>query len=302
MSDISSGPAAIENLKHSNPHMPVSEFMDMYDAFKNSSFSSHWHHELEIQLILKGEAAYTINGVNYDVREGSAIYIAPEAIHSSVALQPGTLGYNILVLPQLLTDLFHQIGCDDCAKPLHTAEPEVILLTPNKKENIRILKRLERVYEADSTGYAYELLLTENLLGIWRDLLSTIRKSRALQPVDNAKQLREQRLRKMIDYIHLHYTEDISVQDIAVSANISRSECFRCFSDLSKTTPSDYLNKYRLRQAAQMLVTSTTSISEICFQNGFNSASHFPKEFKRMYGESPKNYRAENATTGREEK
>ena len=51
-----------------------------------------------------------------------------------------------------------------------------------------------------------------------------------------------------------------------------------------------------------MLVTSTTSISEICFQNGFNSASHFSKEFKRMYGESPKNYRAENATTGREEK
>ena len=81
---------------------------------------------------------------------------------------------------------------------------------------------------------------------------------------------------------------------VAASASISKSECFRCFSELSKTTPIEYINQFRLLQAAQALSNSGKSISDICYATGFNNTSYFSKRFKEQYGMSPKAYRAKH--------
>ena len=59
---------------------PISEFVDQFDRFSQGSFPTHWHPEMELQIILKGSAEYTVNGETYLVSEGSAIYIGPEAV------------------------------------------------------------------------------------------------------------------------------------------------------------------------------------------------------------------------------
>lgn len=283
----------IENLRHPNPHMPFSEFIDLYDSYADNGFPSHWHHEFEMQIIIKGSAQYTVNGASHLVKAGSGIYIAPESIHSSTVLELGTMGYNIIVHPKLLTDLLHSINCDQYASPLLNREPDAFVLKPTSKESSRILQQLNAFYNSNA-GDAYELQVMEGLLKIWRNLLALFHKTVLKSPMNNsAQQLREHRLRTMMDFIHLHYSEDLSVQTIAGSANISKSECFRCFSDLSKTTPTDYLNRIRMMQAGQLLLTTNDSISDICFSVGFNSTSYFSKEFKKMYGVSPKEYRQE---------
>ena len=281
-----------EELVHPN-HIPLSEFVDHFDSVAGRSFPSHWHHELEIQLIIAGSAKYSINGTSYTVTEGSAIYIAPGTVHMMKGLSPGTVGYNILLLPQFLTDLFQNIHCDQYALPLTDHRPEALVIAPDRKESHSILERMRKMYYTESSHASYDLFLLESILGIWRNLLSLFPKQ-AQAAEDEGKLLREVRMKAMLSFIWDHYPQPLTIQDIAASASISKSECFRCFSELSKTTPIEYINQFRLLQAAQALSNSGKSISDICYATGFNNTSYFSKRFKEQYGMSPKAYRAKH--------
>ena len=285
-------PAMHEEVVHTN-QIPLSEFVDHFDSFAGRSFPSHWHHELEIQLIVKGRAKYNVNGTNYSVEEGSAIYIAPETVHMMHGEVPGTVGYNIVLLPQFLVKLFQDMHFDKYALPLTEHRPDTLVITPDRKESHAILEAMRKMYYMESSYPAYALFLVEQILGIWRNLLSLFPASRQ-ESTDEGQKLREQRMKAMLSYIWEHYAQPITIQDIAASANISKSECFRCFAELSKTTPIEYINQFRLLQAAQALTATRKSVSDICYTAGFNNTSYFSKKFKEQYGMTPKAYRARN--------
>ena len=95
----------------------------------------------------------------------------------------------------------------------------------------------------------------------------------------------------MLDYIHENFSQPITISQIAASASISRSECFRCFSDMSHITPMEYLNQYRMFEATRQLTTTNKPITDICYAVGFNSTSYFSKEFKKIYQMTPREYR-----------
>lgn len=294
MSHLYSHHAVQEEVIHSN-QVPLSEFVDHFDTFANRSFPSHWHHELEIQLIISGCAKYHINGVDYTVGEGSAIYIAPETVHMMQGEVPGTVGYDIVLLPQFLVHLLQEIHCDKHALPLTERRPDALVIAPDRKESHGILEAMRKMYYMERSYPAYDIFLLEHILEIWRNLLSLFPASRQ-GSTDEGQKLRDQRMKAMLSYIWEHYAQPITIQDIAASANISKSECFRCFSELSKTTPIEYINQFRLLQAAQALTSTNKSISDICYMTGFNNTSYFTKKFREQYGMTPKAYRAQNQT------
>ena len=82
----------------------------------------------------------------------------------------------------------------------------------------------------------------------------------------------------MIQYIQKHFSEMITLEDLAASANISRSEAGRCFQKYYADTPMSYLIRYRLQQAQKFLLTSTLSVKEISCQCGFSDSSYFVKK------------------------
>ena len=279
-----------EEVVHSN-QLPLTEFVDQFDLCAGLSFPSHWHHELELQLIISGKATYNINGVNYRLEEGDAVYIAPEAVHTMQAEVPGTVGYNIVLLPQFLIDLLQSVRCDKYIFPLTERRPDALLIKPDRKEGHAILGALRRMYYMESSHQSYDLFLLEHILGIWRNLLALFPKAESSQGNEGLL-LRERRMKTMLSYIWNHYTQSISVRDVAASANISKSECFRCFAELSKTTPVEYINQFRLFQAAQALASTSKSIVDICYMTGFNNTSYFSKKFKEQYGMTPRDYRS----------
>lgn len=89
---------------------------------------------------------------------------------------------------------------------------------------------------------------------------------------------------------------DISIDDMAKTACISRTECFRCFREILNKTPSEYLNEYRLAMAATLLSDTDKTLSDICYSCGFKSPSYFGKRFKERSGMSPKKYREKSKT------
>lgn len=101
----------------------------------------------------------------------------------------------------------------------------------------------------------------------------------------------EKRVQVLLDYIHTHYKDKITIEGLAKKASISKTEVLRCFKSIIGLSPINYLNSYRLQRAAYLLIHSENNIQEIAMDCGFDDNSYFSKLFKKNYHVTPHNYR-----------
>ncbi len=106
-----------------------------------------------------------------------------------------------------------------------------------------------------------------------------------------------QYVQKAIEFIELHYTEKITVEDIATYVEISRTTLYRAFIDNHSISPLDYLTEYRIRVACNLLEKGNPSIKELSYAAGFNSPFYFSTVFKRLIGISPSDYKSRHKTS-----
>jgi YesN/AraC family two-component response regulator len=98
-------------------------------------------------------------------------------------------------------------------------------------------------------------------------------------------------IRQAMAYIHKHYSEAISRQDIAQRINISEDYLTFCFRQEMGTTPIKYLQRYRVNQAKRLLKDSSKTITEISLDVGFSDSGYFSRIFHRETGMSPDHFR-----------
>lgn len=94
-----------------------------------------------------------------------------------------------------------------------------------------------------------------------------------------------------LDYIDFHYTEDLSLDNMAKICSVSNSYLSSLFKKEVSMTLTDYVNTTRIRQSLILLNSSSLSIQEIASQCGFSDPNYFTRTFKRFQGQSPKHYR-----------
>ncbi len=96
---------------------------------------------------------------------------------------------------------------------------------------------------------------------------------------------------KAVDFIEHNYTRDIAVEDIANSLGISKKHLYSIFNDTLKISPKQYLIYYRIDKACMRLQLSSQSVMEISESVGYTNQFYFAKEFKRLTGMTPSEYR-----------
>ena len=94
------------------------------------------------------------------------------------------------------------------------------------------------------------------------------------------------RMGAIYQYIHAHYNQTPDVNAVASSVHLSTAAFCRYFKKQTKITFTDFVNQYRITQAKTLLLQDI-SISEACYQVGFESLSYFNKLFKKINGENP---------------
>lgn len=99
-------------------------------------------------------------------------------------------------------------------------------------------------------------------------------------------------IRRALDFIHAHFTEDVSLEQIAASAALSPFYFLRLFKQQTGSTPAAYVRQLRLNEAAVRLNRTEESVSALAAHLGFASASHLTSAFRRHYGMTPSQYRA----------
>ena len=105
------------------------------------------------------------------------------------------------------------------------------------------------------------------------------------------KAYRYRRIVQAKRYIDEHFKEPIDLDDISDEANFSKFHFLRLFKNAYGRTPNQYLTDCRINRARKLLEEDCLSVSEICFEVGFESLGSFSSLFKREVGKSPSRYR-----------
>ena len=95
----------------------------------------------------------------------------------------------------------------------------------------------------------------------------------------------------IMDYISNHYTEDISLQDVAKAMNYSDPYFCKLFKQCFEKSFTTYLSEFRVNKAKQLLVDVTINVKEISDRVGYRDSNYFAKVFKRVVGVTPSEYR-----------
>lgn len=95
------------------------------------------------------------------------------------------------------------------------------------------------------------------------------------------------------EYIHEHQTEEISLGQVAKAVNTSTFYFCKMFKKVTGINFTDYLSRVRIEKSKNLLLNPNLRVSEIAFEVGFQSLTHFNRVFKRILGQSPTEYRSQ---------
>ncbi|WP_224483638.1 AraC family transcriptional regulator [Robertkochia aurantiaca] len=101
------------------------------------------------------------------------------------------------------------------------------------------------------------------------------------------------RINTIFNHVRTNFKESISLDEISDIAGMTVPSFCRYFKKMTGKTFTNFVNEYRLVHASTLLAEKPMSITEICYESGFNNFSHFNKSFKAFTGKSPSAYRNE---------
>ena len=101
----------------------------------------------------------------------------------------------------------------------------------------------------------------------------------------------DERINKVYNFVKENYEKEISLEQISQVAVMTVPAFCRYFKKSTKKTFTQFVNEFRVRQAIRLLSVGNNSLSEIAGEVGFNSFSHFTKQFKRVTSKTPSEYK-----------
>lgn len=277
-----------------DPSFPV----QIYKVNKNGTYplgrglrDFHWHDELQFTLAVQGELTVQVNGIQYILNEGDAIFINSGMIHATIKLSVGGC-YTSLNFPYKLISFFPGSRMEsEYVLPYVTGNcTSVIVFHQDNEEQKKVLEILQKINNSWNNDFLKqkEYVIATEIATLWRTVLVNLSdKSKTGVYVDI---IGRQRLQNMLSFIYEHFSEDITLSDISSTANISIGECCRIFKSHLQISPYQFLTHYRVRKSIEFL-SGELSISEIARCCGYNQVSNYIAKFKSIMDCTPTQYR-----------
>lgn len=272
----------IEYLPRSKQHteLHVTQF-GMEECASGHFYGPAVRNHYLLHYILNGEGIFEVGGVRYRVRKGQGFLIVPDVVtyYQADAVNPwsyGWFGFN----GTLAESLLKQAGLTLSSPILNYGRDDLID------------RYLQSMVESREYPKARETRLT----GLLHLMLSELVESGSVTESPSHKESRaEIYVDKVKDFIELNYDQKISVADIAHFIGLNRSYLCSLFKQTTSASVQDYLIRYRMNKACEMLGNAELSIGDIARSVGYSDPLLFSKIFKKLKGASPKHYRAENS-------
>jgi len=254
---------------------------------------THWHEEAEFFMLVEGEILFQVDTDYFPLRAGEAVFIESGDIHAAYVLNESPCRFFAIVFhPDLLASAQYDTIQQNTILPLQEKrqsfprhiKPDI----PWQQELLRHLERMMEAYDTKMPGY--EAFMKGSLF-IMLSQIAVEGRSVNRSQSDDADTTKINRLKKIILYIQENYREPIRTHDLSELIPMSEGQFCRFFKAMTRKTPVDYINSYRVRQAADLLQQTERKISDIALEVGFDNVSYFIKVFRKAMKCSPSEFR-----------
>ena len=257
----------------------------------------HWHYEFQLTYVVRGTISVFFNQQTIDLHEGQGIYINPEVLHMiRDRYDSDAMFISLDVSPKLLTSFPNSVFERSYVKPVFcSSAADAVILDPGVFWQKKILDEamsIEQDYKSRSFGW--ELAVSSSLYAIWKELVCHLHESleeHDAPAADGARMRRNQRIKEILSYIREHFTEKITLDEIAKHLPLSTNECCRFFKKNMNCTLFEYITEYRLSKSMELLEHTDLPVSQIAYESGFGSSSYFIEKFRKNVGMTPAAFR-----------
>lgn len=279
---------------HRVPTPSLSSFSIRHDIATNFGTDWHYHPELELHYVIRGEGVRLIGDNISNFLAGELVFLGANLPHmwqsnkefyekdpqkkiEALVLHflPNCLGNDFLALPEayLIPLLFQK------------AKKGMLIYGETKK---RIIDLLGEAKEATDMKKVITLITTLKILAETEEYL-TIANPHGFYKVKNDNEI--DRINKVCSYTLNNFKKEITLDEIAEIANLSVTSFCRYFKSITKKTYYDFLIEIRISHACRMLIEDTLPTEMICFECGFNNVSNFYRHFKKVTNMTPLEYK-----------
>ena len=262
---------------------------------------SHWHYFMELIFVKRGRLKALCEQNTYILSEGDVLICYPRAIHSFDKVEQTDEGplYYVLkfdlhflratnnYLPKLANiftnmSLIHEI-------PIH--------ITAEQMKGMVIEERFATcIRESQQKAYGFDLSIHSQLCLLLVDLIRMLQ-SFGYCVSDAITEEEDNPLGSILEYMDLHASEPLTVQELAKRCNMSYSYFSRSFKKYYGRSCKEYLEFIRVCKAENLLLFTSKELNYISSETGFADCSHFIKTFKRYKNITPKQYRLKDLNT-----
>lgn len=296
---------ALEIIDYSFPDIRIALQDRILSNYAGMRAVCHWHSDFEFIYIFDGEMNYDINGEIVLLKKGDLLFVNSERLHYGFSndwkdckffvlifntnlLKSNLNIFNKQVKPIIESSLNYKIfnenniirRIENPGKGGNVSFPKTIKTLINDLKFFSEHKEQINKYDILASCFSVWSLVSDNIT------ISDISEiSYGLEDLDLQKH--------MVNFIYQNFQQQITLDEIAASANVSRSKCCRLFQKYLNESPILFLKDYRLRKSCDLLLQSNYSITEIATMVGYNHLSYYSKIFLEKYGMTPHDYRKE---------
>lgn len=256
--------------------------------FSQTSYMPEPHHHIEYEIfyLAKGEAVIGIDNLELKLVSGNVVFINSGSTHyvrrikEDNEFQYYAFTFDSSVLGnegEAVRNVFDSIMI---SRKVNL--PEVILN--------QIVKTLE---SEQNQVFGRELFEKALLMEIISYIIQTKQYVEVTDKSSNKENLGISVIDVSLKYIHDHYRESITMEDLLKITAYSKSHFIRLFKKYTGMNLTDYINKYRIEKSCLDLLYTSKNITEIATENGFNTVQYFSKIFKSYMNCTPKRYQKE---------
>jgi AraC-like DNA-binding protein/quercetin dioxygenase-like cupin family protein len=250
----------------------------------------HWHDQMEVIYIKRGEGVVSVDFHRLEVRAGSIVPVLPGEIHSIDGTPGGRMEYeNIIFSPGMLgggdeDEWFRKNVLEPLRNGNLAFERPIPPGTDFYLEAKTALDGADAACTVRTPGYS--LLVKGHLF----EFLHALYVNRLDRPLVEPRKSAD-RLKAVLADVKARYAERLTVAEAASLAGYSEAHFMRVFKEETGQTFVGYLNDYRLTAATYFLRETGESIGNIAVSCGFDNESYFIRRFRARYGKTPSEYR-----------
>lgn len=275
-----------ENVTYDYPDYPVYVRRACLSTYLNYAADSHWHDDIELILILSGKMHYNVNGEIVTLNTGEGILVNTRQLHYGFSKDKTECDFICILFHPMILCIAKSFESNFIEPMLYGGAPYIHLSSTILWQS-KILHNIQDIYNCQN-AYEAPLFAQSCICSLWSFLIAN---TDTKVNHGNRSDTRLSTLKLMIDYIHRHYSEKITLDDIAKSGNVSKRTCGNLFAKYLNKTPMAFLIDYRLRKATELLKGTDKTMLEISLSVGFSGASYFTETFRKSFGITPTEYK-----------